>query len=147
MIILVLDYSYSGSNGGEVVRALDSDQCGPGLYPSVDTTRGLSLLLVVSLALWGFSPALRFSPLLKNQHFQTPIRSGTNGHVSTSSYELLRAPWVNKQQITICSKFTITMKTCVSSLPTFYKIISSSWEAKGRMWFRSTFTGWPVLYQ
>ena len=56
-----------------------------------------------------FSPLLRevflwvlqFSPLLKNQHFQNPIRSGTHGHVSTISYELLSAPWVNKLQITI----------------------------------------------
>ena len=40
---------------------------------------------------------LRFSPLLKTQHFQIPIRSGTHGHVSTSSYELLCASWVNKQ--------------------------------------------------
>ena len=29
-----------------------------------------------------------------------PIRSGTHGHVSTSSYELLSAPWVNKLQFT-----------------------------------------------
>ena len=48
-----------------------------------------------------FLRVLRFSPLLKNQHFQIPIRSGTHGHVSTSSYELLSAPWVNKLQITI----------------------------------------------
>ena len=45
-----------------------------------------------------FLRVLRFSPLLKNQHFQIPIRSGTHGHVSTSSYELLNAPWVNKLQ-------------------------------------------------
>ena len=42
-----------------------------------------------------FLQVLRFSPLLKNQHFQIPIRSGTHGHVSTSSYELLSSPWVN----------------------------------------------------
>ena len=61
----------------------------------------------VEFCCW-FSPLLRevflrvhrFSPLLKNQHFQIPIRSGTHGHVSTSSYELLRAPWVNKLQFT-----------------------------------------------
>ena len=47
-----------------------------------------------------FLRVLRFSPLLKNQHFQIPIRSGTHRHVSTSSYELLNAPWVNKLQIT-----------------------------------------------
>ena len=43
-----------------------------------------------------FLRVLRFSPLLKNQHFQIPIRSGKHGHVSTSSYELLSAPWVKK---------------------------------------------------
>ena len=41
---------------------------------------------------------LRFSPLLKNQHFRIPIRSGTHGHVSTSWWKLLSAPWVNKLQ-------------------------------------------------
>ena len=45
---------------------------------------------------------LRFSLFLKNQHFQIPIRSGTHGHVSTSSHELLSASWVNKLQFTIC---------------------------------------------
>ena len=52
-----------------------------------------------------FLRVLRFSPLLKNQHFQIPIRSGTHGHVSTSSYELLSAPWVNKLQFTIYNLF------------------------------------------
>ena len=45
-----------------------------------------------------FFRVLRYSPLLKNQYFQIPIRSGTHGHVSTSSYELLSDPWVNKLQ-------------------------------------------------
>ena len=36
------------------------------------------------------------------QHgFTIPIRSGTHGHVSTSSYEHLSDPWVNKLQFTI----------------------------------------------
>ena len=51
--------------------------------------------------LWVFLQVLRFSPLVKNQHFQIPIRSGTHGHVSTSSYELLSDPWVNKLRFTI----------------------------------------------
>ena len=38
--------------------------------------------------------------------FQIPIRSGKHGHVSTSSYELLSDPWVNKLQFTIYKKFT-----------------------------------------
>ena len=44
-----------------------------------------------------FVRVLRFSPLLKDQQFQIPIRSGTHGHVWISSYELLGASWVNKQ--------------------------------------------------
>ena len=43
-----------------------------------------------------FLRLLRFPPLLKNLHFQFPIRSGTHGHVSASSQELLSVPWVNK---------------------------------------------------
>ena len=98
-----------------VVRALASHQCGPGFTPGVDAICGLSLLLVLSFAPRGFSPGApvfpspqkpttsspgRFSLALeveKNQHFQIPIRSGTYGHVLTSSYELLCASWVNKQ--------------------------------------------------
>ena len=49
---------------------------------------------------------LRFSPLLKNQHFQIPIRSGMHRHVSTSSCELLSDLWVNKLQFTIFYNFT-----------------------------------------
>ena len=84
-----------------MVRALASHQCGPGSNPGVDAICGLSLLLVLSLAPRGFSPGTPVFPLLKNQHLQIPIRSGTHGHVSTSSYELLSDPWVNKLQFTI----------------------------------------------
>ena len=58
-----------GSKGGAVVRAFTCHQCGPGLIRSVDAICGLSLLLV-------FLRVLRFSPLLKNQHLQIPIRPG-----------------------------------------------------------------------
>ena len=37
---------------------------------------GLSLLLVLSFAPRGFSTGTPVFPLLKNQHFQIPIRSG-----------------------------------------------------------------------
>ena len=40
-------------------------------------------------------------PLSLKTNTQIPIRSGTHGHVSTSSYELLSDPWVNKLQFTI----------------------------------------------
>ena len=87
-----------GSKGGAVVRALASHQCGVGSNPGIDAICGLSLLLVLSLGPRGFLRVLQFSPLLKNQHFQIPIRSGTHRHISASSYELLSDPWVNKLQ-------------------------------------------------
>ena len=48
-----------------------------------------------------FSPCISVFPLLKNKHYQIPFRSGTHGHVSTTSWELLNAPWVKKCQVTI----------------------------------------------
>ena len=57
-----------------------------------------------------FLRVLRFFPLLKNQHFEIPIRSGTHGHVSTSSYELFSDPWVNKLQFTILLMFFLVGK-------------------------------------
>ena len=45
-----------GSRDGAVVRALASHQCGPGLIPGLGVICGLSLLLVLVLALRGFSP-------------------------------------------------------------------------------------------
>ena len=42
-----------------------------------------------------FLRVLRFSPLLKRQYFQVPIRSGTHEQVSMSFYELLSESWVN----------------------------------------------------
>ena len=90
-----------------MVTALASHQCGLGSNPGVEAICGLSLLLVLSFAPRGFSPGTPVFPLLKKQHFQIPIRSGTYGHVSTSSCELLSASWVNKlQQITNLQKRT-----------------------------------------
>ena len=63
----------SGSKGGAVVGALASHQYGLGSNPGVDAICGLSLFLVLSFALRGFSPGTPVSPLLKNQHFQVPI--------------------------------------------------------------------------
>ena len=89
----------SGGKGGVVVRVLASHQCGPSLNPGVNIICELSLLLVLTTLLWEvFLRALRFSPLLKNQPVQIPIQSGMQRHVPTSSYEFLRASWVNKLQ-------------------------------------------------
>ena len=68
-----------GAGDSPVVRVLASTQCGPGSYPGIHSICGLSLLLVLSFAPIGFSPGtwvLQFSALLKNQHFQIPIRPG-----------------------------------------------------------------------
>ena len=65
-----------GSKNSEVLRALASYPCGPGSNPDVDAICGLSLLLVLSLAPRGFTPGTPVFPLLKNQHFQIPVRGG-----------------------------------------------------------------------
>ena len=85
-----------------MVRALASHQCGPGSNPGGDAICELSLLLVLSLALRGFSLG---TPLFPSP--QTPLRSGMHRHVSASSYELLSALWVNKLQFSLCT----TVKT------------------------------------
>ena len=54
-----------GNKGVAVARALachPSHQCGPGSNPGVDAICGLSLLLVLSLALGGFSPGTLVFP-------------------------------------------------------------------------------------
>ena len=64
------------------------------LMPYVDWVCCWFSPLLREVFLW----VLRFSPVLKNQHFQIPIQPGMHRHVSTSSWELLIAPWVNKLQ-------------------------------------------------
>ena len=64
------------SKGWHRVRALAFHQCGPGSNPGVDAICELSLSLILSLAPRDFLRVLRFSRLLKNQHFQFPIPPG-----------------------------------------------------------------------
>ena len=65
--------------------------------------------------------------ILKNQHFQIPLRSGSHGHVSTSSYELLSALC---KQITI---YKIFFTAILASLDPFYKIYgASNWNGRLR---------------
>ena len=66
-----------GSRDGAVMRGLASHQCGPGSTPGPGVICGLSLLLVLVLV-QVFLRVLRFSPLLKNQHLQIPIRSSVS---------------------------------------------------------------------
>ena len=70
---------------GAVVRALASYQCGLG------SNSGVCMLVefVVGSRPCSerFSPCISVFPLLKNKHFQIPFRSGTHGHVSTTSWD------------------------------------------------------------
>ena len=53
---------HRGARDGAVVRVLASHQCSPGSNPDVDAICGLSLLLVLSFALRGFSPGTLVFP-------------------------------------------------------------------------------------
>ena len=65
----------AGSRVDAVVRALVSHQCVPDPIPGPGGICGLSLLLVLYSAPRGLSPGTLIFPVLKNQHFQFPIRS------------------------------------------------------------------------
>ena len=54
---------------GVVVRALASHQCGPSSNPGVNAICGLSLLLVLSFALRGFSPGTPVFPCPQKRTF------------------------------------------------------------------------------
>ena len=78
------------SRVGAVVRALLSQQCGPGSIPDPGIICGLSLLLVLSLLREVFLRVLQFSPLLKNQHCQIPIQLGIHGHMLNEPLSALK---------------------------------------------------------
>ena len=90
------------TRGCGVVRAIASHQCGPGSNPGVDTICGLSVLLLLFLALRGFSPG---SPLSPSPQKPTLPNSNSIWKAWTRFNRFLRAPknapWVNKLQITI----------------------------------------------
>ena len=88
-----------------MVRALVSHQCGPGLNSW--RRRHMWVEFVV-----GFLPCSErfFSgyfgfPLSLKTKLSNSFRSGTHGHVSTSSCKLLSGPWV--KQVTVL-QFTIS---------------------------------------
>ena len=73
-------FPYRGARDGSVVRALASHQCGPDSNRGVDA-QGWVCRWFSRLLREVFLRVLRFSPLLKNQHFQIPILYSTHGHV------------------------------------------------------------------
>ena len=87
--------------GGAVVRALASHQCGPGSNPGVDAICGLSLLLVLPLATKVFFlQVLRFSLLFKNQHLIS-IRSGAHVHVFKNKLLFYNYSFLSSYKFTI----------------------------------------------
>ena len=80
---LTVAYNFQcwGARAAQVVRALAFQQGDQGSNPGVVKFVAGSLFCSKRF----FLRVLRFSPLLKNQHFQIPIRSGTHGFVSKSS--------------------------------------------------------------
>ena len=69
---------------GAVVRVFASHQCGPGSNPSVDAICGLSLLLVLSFALEGFSPGTPVFPSPRKPAF--PNSNSTRNHVDKEHF-------------------------------------------------------------
>ena len=116
--IFMARHATKGSKGSKGWRSGESTRLPP-MWSGFTSWRRrhlwVELLWVLSFAPRGFSPGtpvfpspllrevflrvLRFSPLLKNQHFQIPIRSGTHGHVSTSEFvRTAKCSVVNKLQ-------------------------------------------------
>ena len=127
--------------GGAVVRALTSRQCGAVRILESTPYVGWVCCWFSRLLREVFLRVQRFSPLLKNQHFQIPIRSGTHGHVSTSSYELLSDPWVNKLQFTIFLQFTVYKYSLLefNSRETCQYLMNwTRWDKRDKVWSSAT---------
>ena len=86
------------AQGGAVVRALASHQCGPGSTTGVDAICRLSLLLVLSLAPRGFSPG---SPVFPSPQKPTLPNSNSIWNARTRLNEFIYTPmcFVVKQAI------------------------------------------------
>ena len=97
---------FRGSKSGAVVRVLASHQCDLGSNPGVEATCGLGLLLVLSLALWGFSQGTQVFP--SHQKPTTLPNSNSIWNPWTRLNEFIRTPnyFVGKQItiITIASE-------------------------------------------
>jgi len=107
-----------GVRGSAVVRALASQQCGPGSNSGVDAICGLSLLLVLSYAPRGFSPG---TPV-----FPSPQKPSFPNSTSTSSQ-------VDKDPVCGCA----TSKSLIIIYLIYYLLSG----AVGHDDFRMTFGG------
>ena len=78
-----------GSESGAVLTVIATQQCGPGSNPGVHAVCGLSLLLVLSLALRGFSPG---TPVLPSPQNPKHLNSNSIWNARTRLSKFLRAP-------------------------------------------------------
>ena len=118
--ILLPNYcTATGSRDGAVVRALASNQCGPGSIPGPGVICGLSLLLVLVPAPRVFLRVLRFSSLHNNQHFQIPIRSGIRGPQVCQSRDFYVLPSLNIVDLFILAILQHTTALDVKSHDTY----------------------------
>ena len=107
-----------------MVWLLTSHQCGLGSIPGPCVICGLSLCWFSTLLREVFHRALRFSPLLKNQHFQIPIWSW---NARTFLLEFLWTPWcsVGKQITFFFYYLDLSVQLVKSLLPGFFSNKSS----------------------
>ena len=109
-----------GSRAGAVVRALASHRCVSGSIPGPGVIWGVEFCCWFSTLLREvFLRVLRFSPLLKNQHFQISIRSWNARPLLNEFFELLGAPWVNR--------FTFTLGVLFSYMYRPWLILITDW--------------------
>ena len=110
-----------GGQGGAVLRALASLQCGPGSNPDVDAICGFSLLLVLSFAPRGFSPS---TPVFPCPQKPACPNSNSISNARTRFNEFTRTP-----KCSVGEEFTITIYN--------YKFFSIT----------ITLTNWPLTFQ
>ena len=72
---------WHGEQGWCICGGLAAHQCDPGSNPSIEGICGLSLLLVLFLAMRGLSLGYPAFPSPENQLFQIPIKSQTHEHL------------------------------------------------------------------
>ena len=72
---------WHGEQGWCICGGLAAHQSDPGSNPSIEAICGLSLLLVLFLAMRGLSPGYPAFPFPENQLFQIPIKSQTHEHL------------------------------------------------------------------
>ena len=116
---------------GTVVRALSSHQCGSGSIPRLGIICGLGLLLVLILALRGFSPGTPVFPSPQKPTFpNSHLILGSEGHRFVSRNRLLSVILIKQSQ------FIYLFIYCLVDLPPFiYPLDLRKQQHTGVPWF------------